>query len=168
MTWLIFHVLGLVLCLFAGAGWLFKEMFTHTLLIAEGYRLDVRLPGNNILNIHSCLGSPTPIKLEWLLGQWGATWQCLLTVPQAILKSSQLSTYKYLFFFKFFSHLSYYRYWAEFPVLYSRSLLVFPFKYSHVYMSIPNSQPVPPCYPSPLVTIISSFSKSVSLFLFCK
>ena len=41
------------------------------------------------------------------------------------------------------------------------------FKYSIVYMSIPNSQFIPPRHLSPLVTI-SSFSKSVTLFLFHK
>ena len=35
-----------------------------------------------------------------------------------------------------------------------------------MYMSIPHSLSIPPPQPSPLVTI-SSFSKSVSLFLFC-
>ena len=32
---------------------------------------------------------------------------------------------------------------AEFPVLYSRSLLLFYFKYSNMYMSVPNSQFIP-------------------------
>ena len=44
----------------------------------------------------------------------------------------------------------------------SRSLLVIHFKYSSVYMSIPNSLTIPSPYPFPLVTV-SSFSKSVSL-----
>ena len=35
-------------------------------------------------------------------------------------------------------------YSAEFPVLHSRSLLVIHFKYSSVYMSILNSQYIPP------------------------
>ena len=42
-----------------------------------------------------------------------------------------------------------------------------PFKYSSVSMSIRNSLTSPLSYPSSLVTIIL-FSKSVSLFLFCK
>ena len=41
----------------------------------------------------------------------------------------------------FFSNLSYYRILREFPVLYSRSLLIFCFKYSSVCMSVPNSHP---------------------------
>ena len=41
------------------------------------------------------------------------------------------------------------------------------FKYSCVYMSIPNSPTIPSPHPSFLATI-SLFSKSVSLFLFCK
>ena len=39
---------------------------------------------------------------------------------------------------------------AELPVLYSRSLLVFCFKYSSMYMSIPNSLTIPSPHPSPL------------------
>ena len=58
--------------------------------------------------------------------------------------------------------------WAEFPVLYSRSLLVIHFKYSRVYMSIPKSLIIPFPHPSRPPTTISSFSKSVSLFLFYK
>ena len=57
------------------------------------------------------------------------------------------------------------QYWAEFPVLYYRSLLVIYFKYSSVYMLIPNSQAIPPCNSSPLVTV-NSFFKSVHLFLY--
>ena len=49
----------------------------------------------------------------------------------------------------------------------SRALLVIHFKYSSVYMSNPNSLTIPSLHPFPLVTV-SSFSKSVSLFLFCK
>ena len=60
-------------------------------------------------------------------------------------------------------------YWVEFPVLYSRSLLVTYLIYSSVCMLIPNSWfiPPPPLHVSPLV-IISLFLVSVSLFLFCK
>ena len=50
-------------------------------------------------------------------------------------------------------------------MLYRGSLLVNHFKYGNVYMSIPNSLTTP--LSSPLVTV-SSFSKSVSLFLICK
>ena len=39
---------------------------------------------------------------------------------------------------------------SKFPVLYRRSLLVFHFKYSIVYMSIPNSLTIPSFHPSPL------------------
>ena len=56
-------------------------------------------------------------------------------------------------------------YWAEFPVLYSRSLLIVYFKYSSMEMSVPNSQSIP--IPPFLVTI-HLFSKSVSLFLFSR
>ena len=40
-------------------------------------------------------------------------------------------------------------YWAELPVLYSRSSLVICFIYSSVYMSIPNSQSIPLPHPFP-------------------
>ena len=54
-------------------------------------------------------------------------------------------------------------YWVEFPVLYSRSLIVIYFIYGSVYMSIPISQFIPP--PLSLLVTISLFSTSVTLFL---
>ena len=53
------------------------------------------------------------------------------------------------------------QHWAKFPVLDSRSLLVIHFKYSSVYMSIPNSLTIPFPHPSPL-TVMSWFWKSAS------
>ena len=48
-------------------------------------------------------------------------------------------------FFKFFSHLGYYRILSRvFWAIYSRSLLVVNFKDSSVYTGIPNSQSIPP------------------------
>ena len=57
------------------------------------------------------------------------------------------------------------QHWAEFPVLYSRTLLVIRLKSSRAHMLIPDSLIIPSLHPSPLVTI-SSFTKAVSLFLF--
>ena len=54
-------------------------------------------------------------------------------------KAIQLHIYIYPFFFRFFSHTGYTEYLVEFPVLYSRSLLIIYFIYSSVYMLIPNS-----------------------------
>ena len=56
---------------------------------------------------------------------------------------------------------------VEFYVLHSKSLLVIYFKYSSVYMPVPNPLIIPSLHRSPLAPI-SSFSKAVSLFLFCK
>ena len=50
---------------------------------------------------------------------------------------------------------------------YSRSLLVIHFKYSNVYLSLPNSLTITSPHLFILATI-SSFCKSMSLFLFCK
>ena len=50
----------------------------------------------------------------------------------------------------------------NFPVLYSRSLLIIHFKYRSVYMSIPNSLTILSPHPSLLATI-SLFSKLVKL-----
>ena len=47
------------------------------------------------------------------------------------------------FFFHSFSIYAIAEYWAEFPVLYNRSLLIICFKYSSVYMSTPNSLTIP-------------------------
>ena len=49
-----------------------------------------------------------------------------------------IQLYMNQFFFKSFSYLGHHRVLAEFPVLFSRSLLVIAFKYSSVHMSIPN------------------------------
>ena len=42
-----------------------------------------------------------------------------------------------LFFLDSFYHIGHYKYWAEFPVLYSRFLLVIYFIYISVYISVP-------------------------------
>ena len=55
------------------------------------------------------------------------------------------------------------RYGIQFPVLYTRSLLLIYFIYSSVYLLIPNSQFI---LPLSLLVTISLFSMSVSLFLF--
>ena len=58
-------------------------------------------------------------------------------------------------------------YWVEFPVLYSRSLLLIYVICSSIRIFTPSSWFIPTPHLSPLVTI-SLFSKSVSLSLFCK
>ena len=57
------------------------------------------------------------------------------------------------------------QHWAEFPVLYSRTLFAIHAKYSSVYVFIPNSLTLSSPHSSPLATA-NLFSKSVSLFLF--
>ena len=70
-------------------------------------------------------------------------------------KVIQLHTYMYLFFFKFFSHIGYYRVLSRVScAIFSRSLLVIHFKYSSVYMSIPD-------FLSPLLPILSGNHKFV-------
>ena len=66
-------------------------------------------------------------------------------------------------FLDYFPILVITEYWIEFPVLYSKSLLVIYFIYSSVYMSIPISQFIP-SPPSPLANT-RLFSTSVTLFL---
>ena len=56
--------------------------------------------------------------------------------------------------------------WAEFPVLYSRSLLVIHFKYSTVCMSVPNFLTVPSFYSPSRAHSLSSFSKSLQVCFF--
>ena len=58
------------------------------------------------------------------------------------------------------------KHWAEFHVLYSRSFLVIHFKYSGVYIFIPNSLTIPSSILH--LAAISLFSNSVSLLLFYK
>ena len=56
--------------------------------------------------------------------------------------------YTYIFFFRFFSIIGYFKLWVYF-VLYSSSLLVIYFMYSYMYVLISNSQFIPPI-PFPL------------------
>ena len=79
----------------------------------------------------------------------------------------QLYIYMYLFFFKFFAHLSYYRILSS-SLCYTIGpcwLYILNIAVCTCRSQTPNLSLPPP--PFPLVTI-SSFSKSVSLFLFCK
>ena len=87
-----------------------------------------------------CLGNPMDRRA------WQAT---VHRVTKGRAHLNQLSlhkhTYMYLFFFKLFSHLGYYRVSSRVPcAIYSRFFLVIYFKYSSVYISIPNSQSTPP------------------------
>ena len=81
------------------------------------------------------------------------------------VQQSDSVIYVPILFSNYFPNQVVMEYRAEFPVLHRGSLLVIHFTYGNVYMSIPNSLTNP--LSSPLVTI-SSFSKSVSLFLICK
>ena len=70
-------------------------------------------------------------------------------------KVVQLHMFMYLFFFKFFSHVGYYRVLSRVScAIYRRSLLVIHFKYSSVYMSTPN-------FLSPILPILSGNRKFV-------
>ena len=90
------------------------------------------------------------------------TMECLLRCT-TYSKMIQLYPERYAFFTNSFSSQVIPEYCVEFPVLYSRSLLVICFKYINrsIYLSNPNSRSVLP-YPFPLVTI-SLFSKSLSV-----
>ena len=97
--------------------------------------------------------------------------QCFVSFRCTAKWFREIHIFIYLFFFRFFSLIGYYKIWSRVLVLYSMSLLVIYFIYSSVYMLIPHSSfthphPHPP-RPPPLVTI-SLLSMSVGLFLFCK
>ena len=63
-------------------------------------------------------------------------------------------SYTYIhFFLDSFSTPVIAEYWEDFPVLYSRSLLVIYFIYSSVYVTIPVSQFIPPFFPPNPITI---------------
>ena len=79
-----------------------------------------------------------PLFLIFLLYWTVVDLQCCIF--QVYSKVIQL--YMYLFFFKFFPHLGYYRILSRVPVLYSRSLLIIYFKYSRVYRSVLVAQTV--------------------------
>ena len=77
-------------------------------------------------------------------------------------KVNQLYIHIYPLFFRFFSHKDH---WVEFPVLYSRSLLVIYIAVCICQSQSPNLYLPPSAFP-PMA--ISLFSLSVALFLFCK
>ena len=58
----------------------------------------------------------------------------MLCLFQEYSKVIQLYTYVYPFFFRFFSLIGGYKYWVEFPVLCSSSLLIICYIYSSVYV----------------------------------
>ena len=59
-------------------------------------------------------------------------------------KLIQLYIYVYPFSFRFFSHIAYYRVLSRVPCGIQQVLVGYLFKYSSMYMSIPNSQSIPP------------------------
>ena len=71
------------------------------------------------------------------------------------------------FFFKFFSQLGCYIILRKVLVLYSRPLLFILFKYSSMYMSIPNSQSILYPLPSHLHKFGLSVCESVSVLFIC-
>ena len=58
----------------------------------------------------------------------------MLCLFQEHSKVIQLYMYIHPFFFRFFSHIGVYKYFVEFPVPYSSSLLIIYYIYSSVYM----------------------------------
>ena len=66
-------------------------------------------------------------------------WLTMLWQFQVDSKGIQPYIYMYPFSPKLPSQPGCHKHWADFPMLYSRTLLVIRFKYSSVYMSIPNS-----------------------------
>ena len=70
-------------------------------------------------------------SFRWTVKGLSHTYMCILSPPNS--PPIQAATW----------------HWAEFPVLSRRSLLVIHFKYSSVYMLIPNSPKIPSPYPFP-------------------
>ena len=73
-------------------------------------------------------------------------------------KVNQLYKYMYPLFLKFFSHIGHYRVLGRVPCVIQWVLISYLLIYSSVYMSIPISQLIPPCYPLPIF-IIKEFAK---------
>ena len=75
----------------------------------------------------------------------------------SICCSSKWSSYTYIHsFLDFVTIKAITEYWIEFPVLYSRFLLVIYFIYNSLYMSIPISRFIPPLALSPLHSVTQS------------
>ena len=73
----------------------------------------------------------------------------------------QFCVYLYLLFSELFSHLGYYRMLSRVPCAIQQ--VPVSYLYSSMYMSVSNSQSIPPPHFPPVTK--NSFSKSVSLFL---
>ena len=85
------------------------------------------------------LGNLINLKLEWIwpitLGQAFPNFLLEMMSPKQWAVVPNISSC--IFFFRFFYVIT--RNWVEFPVLYSRFLLVIQFPYCSLYMLIPNS-----------------------------
>ena len=94
---------------------------------------------------------------------WGiASEKTMLWWFQVDRKDTQPHIYMYAFSPKWPFHPGCHIVLSRVPVLYSGSLLVIHFKYTSVYMSIPNSLTIPSPHPPPPPATISSISKSVT------
>ena len=94
---------------------------------------------------------------------WGrASEKTMLWWFQVDRKDTQPHIYMYPFSPKWPFHPGCHIVLSRVPVLYSGSLLVIHFKYTSVYMSIPNSLTIPSPHPPPPPATISSISKSVT------
>ena len=91
------------------------------------------------------------------------SWLTMNVILISAVQQSDSVLHMYLIFFKFFPHVVIAEYWAEFPVLYSRSLLVIYSIYSSVHI---NPRVLIYLHPSSSLVTVSSFSKSVSFFCF--
>ena len=70
--------------------------------------------------------------------------QCCVTFWCRVKWLGYMNTWIYYILFQILSPFRLFQCWAEFPVPCSRSLLVIYFKYSSGYVTVPNSQSVPP------------------------
>ena len=66
-------------------------------------------------------------------------YSCFTMLCQFQVYSKVIQLYLHIYFFRFFFLIGYSKILVEFPVLYSRSLLIIYFVYSGVYMLTPNS-----------------------------
>ena len=82
-------------------------------------------------------------------GRWWGQRGLSCCSPWGCKESDMTGQHSNIFFQILFTFWLITEYWAEFPVLYSRSLLIVYFKYSSMEMSVPNSQsiPIPPFLP---------------------
>ena len=122
------------------------------------------------------------LEADWPFGNWESphlflflflkvllkySWFTMVVIISAVQQSDSVIHVQIFILFQILFPFRLSKYLVQFFVPYSRSPLASHSIYLSVHMPVPDPQSIPPRHLFPLVAV-SLFSKSVSLFLFCK